>query len=114
MDRKTVQKLIDNGVHVDPEELPAPRTFNMAACHPDGSPANIICNKSLTIDIELNIRHVMVLILRGVRWLVTSKMTGEPLLGRLLLEALRLNIRDALDAAADRKSGVVDVSTLFI
>lgn len=95
------------------EDLPRPRHFDLAACNTDGKPAKLVCNHALTVDVELHIRYGTALTLRGLRWLVTDQPAGEPLLGRPVLEALGFNTRDTLAAAAEKHSGVVDVSTLF-
>ena len=95
------------------EYHPGPRSFDMAACTPDGKRAKLVCTRALVVDAELHIRHRTALVLRGVRWLVTDQAVGEPLLGRPLLEALGLNARSILAAAAEKHSGVVDMSTLF-
>ncbi len=85
----------------------------MAACNPDGKRSKSVCTRALVLDAELHIRHGTALTLRGVRWLVTYQTIGEPLLGQPLLEALGLNTRNILAAAAEKHSGAVDVSTLF-
>jgi len=101
------------GVDFTVEDLPVKSVFDMAASLPNGKPASLICDKAVVIDTELHIRHGSALILRGVRWLVTNQSVGEPLLGRPLLEALGLNTREILSAAAEKHSGVVDVSALM-
>ncbi len=85
----------------------------MAACNPGGKRAKLVCTGSLVLDAELHIRHGTDLTLRGIRWIVTDQTVGEPLLGRPLIEALRLNTRNILAAAAEKHSGAVDVATLF-
>ena len=84
----------------------------MAATNKDGTAATIMCDKAVTIDTQLHIRHGSALVLRGLRWLVTSQCVGEPLLGRPLLEALGLDCHKVLASAADRHGGSVNVSTL--
>ena len=101
------------GVEHSVEDLPRPRTFNMAAKLSDGKSAALTCKQIVTVDTELHIRHGSALTLRGVRWLVTDQTVGDPLMGRPLLEVLGLNTRDILAAAAEKHSGAVDVSTLF-
>ena len=101
------------GVEHTLEDLIRPRTFYMAANLPDGKPAALTCKQVVTVDTELHIRHGSALTLRGVRWLVTNQAVGDPLLGRPILEALGLNTRDILAAAAEKHAGVVDVAALF-
>ena len=112
LDRYMLQAFKKAGVEHTVEELPRPRTFNMAAHLPNGKPAPLTCRQVVTADTELHIRHGSALILRGVRWLVTDQAVGDPLLGRPLLEALGPNTRDILAAAAEKHAGVVDVSAL--
>ena len=95
------------------EYLPGPRSFDMAACTPDGKRAKLVCTRALVVGAELHIRHGTAVVLCDVRWLVTDQVVGEPLLGRPLLEALGLNARNIPAAAAEKHSGVFDMSTLF-
>lgn len=85
----------------------------MAANFPDGKPATITLKKAVVVETELHIRHGTALKFRGVRWLVTDQIFWDPLLGHPLLEALGLNTRNFLAAAAARNSGVVELSSLF-
>lgn len=94
------------GVQSKVEDLARPREFQMAASSPNGKPCIITCKKVATVDVELHIRHGSALILRGVRWLVTDRTLGEPLLGRPVLEFLGLNTREILAAAAEKYSGL--------
>lgn len=85
----------------------------MAANLPDDNKASPICTKVLIVDTECHIRHGAALTMRGVCWLVTEKTVGQPLLGRAILEMLGLNSRSILAAAAENRSGVVDVHQLL-
>ena len=80
---------------------------------PDGQPATLTFKQVVTVDTELYIRHGTALTLRGMKWLVTDQTVGDPLLGRPVLEALGLNTRNILAAAAVKQSGEVDVPSLF-
>ena len=95
------------------EELPAPRNFEMAATTAEGKTATIICRQVATIDTEVHIRHGTSLVLHNVRWFVTDRKVGEPLLGRPLLDALVLNTRSILAAAANRFAGSVDMRDML-
>lgn len=53
----TLSQLQDRGVYFNIEDLPCPRTFDMAACNTDGNKGNILCTQPLTVDVELHIRH---------------------------------------------------------
>ena len=113
LDSRTLAKLKDAAVDHFVEYLPGPRSFDMAACTPDGKRAKLVCTRALIVDAELHIRHGTALLLRCVRRLVTDQAVGDPLLGRPILEALGLNARNMLAAAAEKHSGVVDMSTFF-
>lgn len=113
IDKHTVEELKKAGVEPTIENIFNPRTLHMAANLPDGKPATLMVKEAFVVDTELHIRHGTYLTLRGLRWLVTDKIVGDPLLRRPLLEALELNIRNVLAAAALRHSGVFEVSSLF-
>lgn len=112
MDTALLDTIQRAGIDALVEKLTPPRTFNMAASNSDGSTNTISCDQAVTINTQLHIRHGSALILRGLRWLVTSQSVGEPLLGRPVLEALGLDCHKVLAAAADRHGGSVDISTL--
>lgn len=84
----------------------------MAARNQDGSERTISCDQAVTIDTQLHIRNGSSLILRGLRWIITSQAVGEPPIGRPVLEALGLDCHKVLAAAADRLCGTVDISAL--
>lgn len=85
----------------------------MVAILPDEKPANLTLKQAVIVKPELHICHVRALTLLGVLWLVTDKTVGDPMLGRHVLEALRLNAQDILSSAALIHSCVVEVSSLF-
>lgn len=60
------------------------------------------------MDTELHIRHGPSMILRNVAWLITNKQVETPLLCRPIKEAVGLNTRRLLAAAADRFAGGFD------
>jgi len=112
MDSELLSKLELSGVSIQVENLPHPRVLLMAAELPDGNKAEILCRRVATIDTELHIRHGTALMLRNLRWNITDQRVGEPLLGGPMLEALGLNTRNILAAAAAKYSGTVDVTAL--
>lgn len=57
------------------------------------------CNRAVTLETQLHVCHGSTLVLRGPRWLVTSKLAGDPLLGRPLLKALGLDCHKVLGVA---------------
>lgn len=113
MDEKMLDTITKSNSDTLIETLNPPREFNMAANNPDGSKTIITCDRAVTIDTQLHIRHGSALIIRGLRWLVTLQKLGEPLLGRPLLEFLGLDCQKVISAAADRYSGEMDASTLI-
>ena len=72
----------------------------------------VTCSKKVKLDAILRIRHGSKLILRNVWWNVTNEDIPFCLFGRLELEALGLNNKIMLQAAADRLDGVADMSSL--
>lgn len=61
---------------------------------------------------ELHIRHGTSLMLQNVTSYITKQNDSEPLLGRPVLEALSLNTKSVLAAAADRYNVSLDLSDL--
>lgn len=112
LDKETLRRIIAAGVDASVEELSQPRVFDMAAANADGASAKLVCTKSVSVDTELHIRHGTTLRLRNLKWLVTDQRVSDPLLGRPILEALGLNTRDLLAAAADQFCGSVDAERL--
>lgn len=94
------------------KSLLTPRIFVMAAENSDGQRSKIIFNKTAYIYTDVHIRHGSTLMIRNLKWLVTEQLVATPLLGLLVLDALDLNPRDLLAAAADRFSGSIDAERL--
>lgn len=113
MDEKALQSIIQTGAEVEVKSLKQPRVFEMAAHVPDGKKAELVCKKEAVIDTELHIRHGSSLLLRNVAWLVTNQQVETPLLGRPIQEALGLNTRELLEAAADRFAGGFDAERML-
>lgn len=112
-DSCTLNSLKASGVENEIEKLRGPRTFNIAACNPDGKRAKIICTWTATLDAELHIRLVTGLTFRLLLWFVTQQYLCEPLLGRTFLEALGLNTRDILAPVGEKHAGVVYAATIL-
>lgn len=113
MDTQTLRELEATGVEINAQRLDRPRVFEMAAALPNGERACLTCDNAVSIDTELKIRHGAALVLRNLNWLVTEQPVAEPLIGRPLLEALGLNTRELLAAAADRFAGSIDAERLL-
>ena len=113
LDHHVLEDFKKAGVEHTVEYLLQPWTFFMAGKLPDGKAATLTFKKAVVVDVELHIRHGTALTLWGVRWLVTDQIVGDPLLGRPLLEALGLNTREILAAAAEKHSGFVNLTSLF-
>lgn len=111
LDDNTLSLIISAGADVQIDNLEKPRIFGMAAMTKDGQDAQIVCDRAVSVNTELHIRHGSSLMLRNLRWLLTPQKLAEPLLGRPLLEALGLNTRDLLAAAATRLAGTVDAAS---
>lgn len=86
----------------------------MAVEDANGSSAKIMCNKTFTLDMELHVPHGTSLVLRSVKWYVSTQAAKEPLLERPVPEAFGLTTSDILAAADDRYNGSLDLSHLCI
>lgn len=75
----------------------------MSAKLPNGDAAQLVCNHTVSLNVELQIRHGTSLILRRGNWLVTDQEVGEPLKGRPLLRALGLDTQNILEPAISRQ-----------
>lgn len=73
------------------------QAFSLAA-----SNKHVYCDKEVTFDTELHVRHGNSLMIRNLKWLVSVENVNETLLGRLIQEALGLEIKEVLKAACDR------------
>jgi len=80
---------------------------------PDGQEVYIECDRIVTLNIELFIRHGRSLMLRIVPFYVAVQSVAEPLPGRPLLEKLGMNTVQMLLAASEKHSGSVDVATIL-
>lgn len=78
----------------------------------DGRRATSTCIRTACVDSALKIRRGPGLVLRNLRWLATEQALSDPLLGRPLLEAQRLNTRKLLAAAADRFADDIEAERL--
>ena len=93
--------------------LPAPRSSGLAVKDdPDGKEVRIVCDRMVTLDVQLFIRHGTSLWLRNITWYVATQNVTEPLLGRPVLHALGFNAEETLAAASAMHHGSVDVSQL--
>lgn len=71
------------------------------------------CDKRVTLDIQLNVRHASSLTIRNVTWYVATRHANDPLLCRDLLKALGLDAKAALAAACETFKGQVDAEELL-
>lgn len=70
----------------------------MEATTKDGEDAQLVWNRAIPLYTELQIRHGSSIMIRNLRWLLTAQKLAEQHLGRPLLEELRLNTRELLEA----------------
>ena len=83
-----------------------PRSFGLAVSETvDRTPISVICDRQVTLDTQLFIRHDSSIFLRNSTWYVAVQRVPEPLLGRPLLEALGLNTRNTLESSGDARDG---------
>lgn len=91
MDEKLFQKFDNQKTNFNLENLSNPVIYELAEKDENGSTAKIKCDKKITLDMKLHIRHGTSLILRNVACYIIAQSVTDPLLGRLVLEALGLN-----------------------
>lgn len=72
MDRELLARLERTDAVFKVETLSNPRLFTMSPELPDGTMAQISCNKIALINTELHIRHGTALMLQNLRWTVTD------------------------------------------
>lgn len=85
------------------------KSFNHAA-----SEKYVECDREVTIDTELLIRHGKSLLIRKLKWFVAVDEVEEALLGRPIQEALRLNTKQILEALCDRLEGALDACEVIL
>lgn len=78
LDSTILDSILDSGEDTSIIPLPKPRTFNMAATHVDGKPTQLVCEKVAVVDTTINVRHGNTLIVRSLKWLVTTRKQSTP------------------------------------
>lgn len=71
------------------------------------------CNKEITTDVQLVVRHGTYFELRNVTWHVSISDATETLLGRPVLEARGINTKDLLAAVADKMGESTHILSLL-
>lgn len=112
-DDHTVQAIVDAGADVEVKILKTPREFETAAHGPDGQKVELLCGKQALINTKLYVRHGSSLLLRKMKWIITTQKVGTPLLERLIQGVLGLNTRELLAAAASLFSKCVNAEKKF-
>lgn len=108
LENRKLRKIINAELNLDIEILLNLRWFYMATYTTESRNPTLVCERMVSIDIELHIRRGSDLILRNLKWLVTDQKLAEPLVGRKMLQALGLRTYSLLYAAVDIFSGIVD------
>lgn len=75
--------------------------------------AKVVCDRTVKADVHLRIRHGSTLLLRNVEWAVSKQDAKHVLIGRPLLEALGLDMKNILEAACDRNNGIINVPDIL-
>lgn len=104
MDSATLDAIDSSGAEIHVFGLPVAPIFHMAASHADSTPAKLVCTKLAAVDTELHIPHGRTLLVRSLRWIVTTQHIVELLFGRSILKALVLDSRKILSAAAENST----------
>ena len=91
------------------------RSYNLAVENDaDGQKVFVTCDKQVTLDVQLFVRHGCTLWLRNITWYVATQTVPEPLLGRPVLFALGLDAEKTLAAASETHGGSVNVEKLLV
>lgn len=102
MEGRPLAKIKKADAECQVQKLSPQRRLSIAASTLDGTVTVITCNRAVIVDTELHIRHGSALVLRGLWWIVTLQLAGEPLLGPSLLEAVGLDCQKIFSPAAER------------
>ena len=109
-----LNELQDSGAKMTVVKFAKVRAYGLAVTeNADGNVAQIICDRQVTLDVQLFIRHGASLWLRNITWYVATKDVPEPLLGRPVLQALGLDAQETMQAASALHDGSVDVEQLL-
>lgn len=68
-----------------------------------------ICEKEVTVDVHLKIRHRSNIVLRNVTWEIPNDKIENAIIVRRVLEALGCDNRSMLEAASNQHEGDIDV-----
>lgn len=79
----------------------------------DKSAPALPCSRRVRANLLLNVCHGTKLALRGMEWMVSDKPVQNVLINRQVLQAIGLDNRKLLAAAADRFQGIVNVPELL-
>ena len=101
-------QLLERRAHMRVTKYDKVRKFALAA-----SNLFVTCDREISINTELHIRHGKSLMIRNLRWFVAVDTVDEPLLGRPIQEALGFNAKEILEAACDRFSGIVNAADIM-
>lgn len=97
------------------KRLDTPLEYALAVHHPGHEEfAKVVCDRTVTADVELRIRHRTTLFFRNVEWAISKQPAQHVLIGRPLLEALGLDTKTILEAASDRHNGIVNVPDILL
>lgn len=83
----------------DVQSLAQPPVIDMAATSLDIKQAKLVWSKEVLVDIKVHIRHGLAHKLQNVKWLVTDWTVCEQLLGRQIIDKVRLNTRELIARA---------------
>ena len=105
--------LLSKGARMKVEMFDVTRKYEMAVKEDaKGAEVFVECDRQVTLDIQLKIRHGSSLTIRNVIFYVSTKSASDPLLSKGLLKALGLDAKEALLTACDKYEGSVDASEL--
>lgn len=97
MCRESLGELIQAKADLTITKFMPPRKYAIATLKAqDGTEVSIECDCKVVVNTKMQIRHAKSLIVQNMSWLVTPPDIIEPLIGRLALEVLGLNLKDVL------------------
>lgn len=108
------ERLLKDDPKLSVTALAEPIEYSMAVdAHGRDGIAKVVCDRTVRADVQLKIRHGSTLLLRNVEWAVSKQKARHVLIGRPLLEALGLDMKNILEAACDKNNGIINVPDIL-
>lgn len=106
--------LQDEGMDLDLTVFTEPRKFGLAVAKDEnGKFIHAVCERKVTVNVELTIRHGSLLCLRNGIWCVNMQEVPETVLRTPVLHELGLDTRAILETASIQHDGVVEIAKVL-